>query len=809
MSNRARRAFRQLLGAREPLTTGVHVVAGLHEEVTIRRDAWHIPHIEASNDDDAWYGLGWAQGQDRAWQLTSYQHVARGTLAELIGRKGLPVDRLNRRLGFHHHATIQFDAQPASTQAALTCFARGVTDGMTIGLGGKRPHELALLAAHPQPYTATDVLAVMLLFAFNLAANWDAELARFEVLTRDGRDALERVSPQPAAHLPVTTPVGATAGAVADRLAADLALLEGMVPFGGASNNWAVGARRSATGRPLLANDPHLPPSLPNPWYLAHVTTPEWAIAGACLAGAPGVIAGHNGHGAWGVTAGRTDAIDLFLEQVDGTRVREGDDWVQAQARTETFHVRGGRSVEEVVLTTARGPIVGPALDAAPDALSMAATWMHTTPVEGFLALPRAKTFADLQGAFRGWPMQLNIAWADTSGTIGWQLVGSLPRRRAGNGSLPLPGWLPDVGWADDTLDIPDLPFEIDPPIAALATANNPPVADAPGGPELGIDFADGYRLRAILDALTDRDDWTVEAMGDLQRSARNAAWADLRPFLLGPGSHAAVAASRSTGQHRAAAMAAAFAPDDRAAAVATARRLLAGFDGDTRGPGAAIFELATARLTQVAVAHLAPNAAAAMLGRSWSPLAEHGFMALQRTSHLVAMLQASVAPSDDAGGARPWPQAADAIEDALAWAVTTLTARRGPDPLTWAWEEVRPLWLRHPLGQTVKVLRGVVDIGPLPGAGDAHTISQATVVPLDPLANPLAIANLRMVVDVGDWSASRWALAGGQSGNPVSRHYADQVGPWLDGPGIPIPWAADEVAAAGRATLRLLPSQG
>ncbi|MFT5223007.1 MAG: penicillin amidase, partial [Glaciecola sp.] len=755
-------------------------VTGAGADVRIRRDRWHVPHIEAATSDDAWFGLGYAVGQDRAFQITSYQRVVRGTLSALAGKDGLPIDRFSRRVGFAHRAGKVLQAQDAQTRAALEAYARGATAGMTAGVP-VRPHELALLRGQVQEVTATDVVGVMLLFAFSLAANWDSELARLSVLVHDGEEALRKVSPSPDPRLPVTSPPGTLMGKVIDRLAGDMALLSEALPLEGASNNWALAGSRTASGKVLVANDPHLTASTPAYWYLAHVSTPDWSVAGASLVGAPSIVAGHNGHAAWSVTAGRTDSTDLFLEQIDGTRLRDEDHpdgWAQGVVRREVIEVRAalpGRpptSVIEEVLEGPRGPIIGPAIDGAPDAIAMSATWWDEQPVRGFLDLATARDFSDIQSAFATWPMHLNVVYGNDEGQIGWHLVGTLPIRRSGNGSVPLPGWKAGVGWRDTRLQGGDLPFEVDPAGGILATANNPPTVDSPGGHNLGVDFADAYRLQSIHAALDARHDWTVADVQSLQRQTVTGPWAQLAPHLLGADASGHPSAAR-------------------------AQRLLHDWDGDVRADSvaASIYELTLANLTVATVASVAPNSAHAMLGRSYTPLAEHAFMALQRTAQLVSLL------TERPAGWLDWNRA---ILDALGAAVDRLVKEHGEKEARWAWGRIRPASLRHVVSGSVSALAPIFDI-PIPTGGDTHSISPQTVVPIDPLGNPLAIANLRMVVDLGDVEASRFALAGGQSGNPCSPHYDDLVAPWL-GAGIPIPFSADAVNAAAVHTLRLVP---
>src|SRR5262249_51905360 len=269
-----------------------------------------------------------------------------------------------------------------------------------------------------------------------------------------------------------------TPSPVLDALAADLAALQEFLPRGGGSNNWAIAGSRTASGKPILASDPHLAPTAPAPWYLAHVRCPEREAAGAGFVGAPGFGIGHNGFAAWGVTAGLTDNTDLLLETLgpDGSSVREAEGtFSRCETAREVIRVKDGPDVTEDVLLTPRGPILTPILEDIPLAVSFRAVWLDPLPVEGFLGAVRARSFAEFRKPFEHWPFfPLNMLYADTAGTIGWQLVGQLPRRRGASGLIPVPADRPGVGW-DGLVPFDEMPFAENPERGFLATANNSP----------------------------------------------------------------------------------------------------------------------------------------------------------------------------------------------------------------------------------------------------------------------------------------------------------------------------------------------
>jgi penicillin amidase len=767
--------FRLLLGRRLPIVTGELESSGINRPVKIRRDRHNIPYVEAEEEEDVWYGLGFCHGQDRAFQLEGLLRMVRGTLAELVGPSGLQMDRLSRRIGFRYAAEQQLEALDGENRRMTEAYAQGATDGAKVGCR-QLAHEFALLRARPTPYRAADVLGVLQLMAFVLASNWDCELARLKILTADGPEALAALDPAYPEWLPVSSPPGALAGGAVDRLADDLAVFAAAVGPGGGSNNWAIAPSRTATGRAILANDTHMAPVLPPHYYLVHLRTPDWTVAGASFVGTPAFPAGHNDTAAWGVTNGLVDNTDLFIEQIgpDGRSVREGDGFVPCETRLETIQVKGGRPIEEKVLVTPRGPIIGPALEGEVGAISMHATWLDPRPVNGLLRSHHARSFEEFRRAFEDWPaLSLNMVYADASGTIGWQLVGEPLRRRKGWGTIPLPGWEPGVGWDDTPLPFDEMPHLADPDNGFVATANNQPTREG-DSPFLGVDWIDGYRLARIVEVLEARQDWDLAGVRALQMDQQSLPWRELCDILLAvPGG---------------------------ADEVRQALSVLKAWDGlvVADSPAATIFQFFLSELDRRIVEAKAPRAAQWVLGRGFAPLFAKSMLSMRRVGHVVRLVR----EQPEGWFERPWHEEMAAAFTAV---IRMLRERYGTDPERWAWGRVRPLTLRHSVGERAPLDR-VFNLGPLACGGDANTVSQAAVDPADPTANPLAIPNLRMVVEVGNWDETWFALAGGQSGNPLSPHYDDLLPLWQRGAGVPIAWSPTKVEEATRTVLRLVP---
>ncbi|MEN8239149.1 MAG: penicillin acylase family protein, partial [Actinomycetota bacterium] len=652
----------------------------------------------------------------------------------------------------------------------------GTYQGATVG-SSKVAHEFVLLKGEPTPYEAADVLGLMKLMPFLLASNWETELMRYKMLTEDGPEALMALDPTYPEWLPATVPVGRAAGAAIDRLADDLERFTSTVGKGGGSNNWAIAGSRTESGRPIVANDPHLAPSHPSHWYLARVSTPRWQVAGATLLGAPGFPVGFNENGAWGVTAGLTDNTDLFLEEIgpDGASVRVGDAFVPCTVHREQIDVKGGESVVEEVLETPHGPIIGPALADNEAAVAMRAVWLDPLPVRGMLDLHGAASVHEIRDAYREWPaLPLNVVSGCTSGDIAWQLVGDAPIRKTGSGTLPMAGWDPDSGWMDQTVGIDDLPGAVNPEVGFIATANNKPLQGDEGA-FIGYDFIDGYRVARITERLAERDDWTLESVGELQIDRTPIPWREIRDTVL-------VVESDDANASR-------------------AIEMLRGWDGvaGIDSAAASVYEFFVVNMARRAMYAKAPTTAEWALGKGLCALNPESGVFTRRTGHLSALLRSQ----PDGWFAHGW---GGEIVAALAETVEQLVDLRGPDTSAWAWGTVRPLTFKHPVGEK-KPMDKVFNLGPFPWGGDANTISQAAVSFLDPSANSSFVASMRMAVEVGDWDTNRFVLPGGQSGNPMSPHYADQLDLYREGGAITIAWSAEKLATAVVNTLEVRPA--
>lgn len=655
----------------------------------------------------------------------------------------------------------------------IEAFLEGIAAGFHYGLD-RLPFEFLLFRTDPHPWDAADALALVKFLSFVLASNWTSELVRLRLLLDDGADALRALDPLFVEPVPMLPQQVERVKQWVTQLTSDLDQFARILSTG-ASNNWVIAGSRTKSGRPLLANDPHWSPLLPSFWYLAHVETPNWALAGATLIGTPAFLTGHNGFAAWGVTAGLSDNTDLILEELgpDGTSVREGEHFVRCTLHNEAIHIRGRGAVNDLVVETRRGPIISPALRQVPWALSLRAVWLDPLPVQGLLAMHRVRSFQDLEAVFTEWPhLPLNIVYADCSGTIGWLLAGTVPRRRGTSGLFPTLGWETPDPWID-YLPATALPRVVNPPEGFFASANNPPPLSDPSL-SVGADYLDSFRLLRITSELARRSDWDLDAVLNLQLDVYSLPWEAFRSHLghLCPSSPLAQAA----------------------------RQLLQEWDGflTAQSAAATIFELLVHRLCQIIAQAYAPTGWRWAIGAGFHDLTGGTNWGVRRIAHLLRSL--TLDPPERLGD--DWGEILSRTFEEVA---EELMRHYGADPRNWAWGKARPLWLTHPLA-VAPLLKQILNRGPFAVGGDANTVNAAGVSAHDPLGPVEFISSLRFAVELGQWDQARVILAGGQSGHPFSPHYDDLLALWLEGKTIPLAWSTSVVERLTVSRLELCP---
>jgi len=721
-----------------PQLDGVATVVGIEGEAEILRDEAGVPFIRAASERDAMFALGWVHAQDRFTQMELMRRLGSGRLSEIVGATALESDRFMRTLGIRRLAEGDADTLGDPARAAAEAYAAGVNAWIE-GRQGSLPWELALLRVRPEPWLVADSMVWARLMGLRLSGDWGNELLRARL------GAV--LSPERLASLWPPYPAdGATSIAA-------LGLADAADP-GGGSNIWAVSGAHTASGKPILANDPHLGLGVPNLWYLAHIEAPGFLRAGATVPGVPFHVLGHNGRLAWGMTTTHGDTADLFVERLvadaPGRYVTPDGD-AAFETREETIGVRFGEAETLRVRATRHGPVISDVLRGgpytAPDsvlALASAALQPGNRAAGAVYDIAAAADAGRAAAAtVRFDSPQQNIAFADADGSIGMVAAGLVPVRRSGeSATTPAPGWDGTHDWTG-FVPVSGMPRVIDPPQGRIVNANNR-VAPDDHPWFLGRSWDLPYRAaraEALLDA-TPRH--TVEDSRRMQMDRVSPEVADLLPRMLALVQPA----------------------DDLTRAIA----LLRGWDGDMarERPEPLIY---TAWVRNMHRALFADD-----LGRQFDAWWRH------RPLVLANALSGDGGWCDDVTTPERETCAAHA-EAALRGTLADLAVVHGDDPADWRWGDAHRANFRHAAFGRVPVLSTLLNLRIGTGGGD-FTLDRAGMDfddPDDPFGQVHG-AGFRAVYDLADLDASLFSLAVGQSGNPFSPHYDDQLETWRDG---------------------------
>ena len=767
-------------GRSHPRVDGRREVDGLAAPLAIVRDRFGVPHVLAGSEADAIFGQGFVQAQDRLFQLELFRRAGAGRLAEVAGARALDADRFARRLGLAGRADDDLASCGAAERELLEAFARGVNAG--IGSLRALPPEFAVLRTTPEPWRPEHSLLLGRLLMLGFASNWDAELERERLVAALG--------PERAALLDVAYPADAatttghpSAGASERLLAAYEATAVAGMPTHGASNAWALSGARTRSGAPLLACDPHLRAGVPGLFHVVHVAGGGLDVIGADVPGLPGVIIGHNREVAWGVTAGLADVSDCYVEELDPDdpeRYRTPQGWQRGTVRVERIAVRGAASVEETVLETRHGPVIGPVLPGQDRAIALRSTALEGGETVGpLLDANRARDVAEFEAAVGRWPgATFNFVFAGRAGSIGYRMGGSIPRRARGAGLLPQDG--ARSPGPPEPLPGEEMPRALDPPGdgggGAVVSANQ-----APGGPhELGEEWCAPYRADRIAELLAARDEHTVASMQAIQLDLFNAGLVELRDLLLARDGVAGASIDPGV------------------------RAVLAGWDGQSHAGsvGAAIMQTVYSEATAALVARVAGPEADLVLGKGLgAPVGEESRFHYHLQGRIVAALVEAAAPwcDDEADRDR-------VLRAATARALEELRDRLGTNVEAWRWGALHVQRRPHPL-DGIPGLGRSFSLGPFAMPGDVNTVWQGGYTPYGgPGAQGGFFPVYRQVLDLGRWDRSTFHLPAGNSGIPGHPQYDDCVREFLEGRQRPLLYSAEAVHANTAHTLVLDP---
>jgi penicillin amidase len=837
-----------------PDQAGELKLAGLSAPVTIYRDQYGIPQLYARTSADLFKAQGYVHAQDRFWEMDFRRHVTAGRLAELFGKDQVSTDAFLRTMGWRRVAEAELPLLAPGTRAALDAYADGVNAWIQAnggsGANGGKSLEYTLLGLTNsgytvEPWTAVDSLAWLKAMAWDLKGNYSAEIGR-AVLFASGlsREQLDQLYPAypyeknrpivaggavvngafdaKAISTPSLPGTGESAPArlwsdVAPALTAldsaidQLPQLMGNGSSGIGSNSWVIGGSLTTTGKPLLANDPHLSPSMPGIWYQIGLHCEcEFNVEGFSFSGVPGVVIGHNDRIAWGFTNLDPDVTDLYLEKVDGDRVFDGTTWTDVTKRDEVIKVAGGPAVTITVRSTKHGPLLSdrsgdlltiahnPSYDASGAPLAKASPvpsstvdasapgvpaiarqspyavalrWTALDPGrtgDAIFLLNKAANWTDFRAAAAQFevPAQ-NMIYADVDGNIGYQSPGRVPIRDKGDGTWPALGWDPAYDWKG-FVPFAELPSVYNPDDGWVVTANQAVI-----GPQyqhlLTRDWSYGFRSQRIMDMIRDRASRgkiSAEDIRQMQFDNRNAMAADVVKALDGVRSSLPAPASML------------FSWD---------------FQQNADSAPAALYNVFWRNLMKRTFDELPADRQPSGSDRWW--------VVVQN------LLDQPRSPWWDVVST-PTVEDRDAIfVQSMKDAVQELTDRFGADSAKWQWGSLHTLEL-------VNATFGKSGIGPIEwlfnrgpeGTAGGGAIVNATGWTASAGYQVDAVPSMRMIVDLSNMDNSRWVQLTGNSGHAFHPNYLDQFELWRTGQNFAMPWTRPVIAAGARETLTLAP---
>jgi penicillin G amidase len=699
-----------------PQTSG-ELAAPITARATVARDALGVPHISAASWEDAIFLQGYVTAQDRMWQMDGLRRLAAGELAEVIGPSALDQDRESRRLRLSRIAEAQAKTLAPETKAIFAAYARGVNYYLETHRGNL-PLEFTLLNYHPRPWRIEDTLLAALQMYRTLTTSWPEEIRKLHML--------EKGDPHKVDFLyPVRTGTEVAPG----------------------SNAWAVSGAHTASGKPILAGDPHLEWSIPSPWYLVQLKggDPDAGlnVTGAALPGIPAVIVGHNRHIAWSVTNLEFDVQDLYKEQIDAQtgRYQVNGQTRQAVLERDWIGVKGQKPLQSDTWLTAHGPVF---LNDGGQNYSLRWSAAETASLEfPFLALDRAGNWEEFNQALRRYsgPGQ-NFVYADVDGNIGYHAAGVLPNRQGCRGDVPADGATNSCEWSG-AIPYDDLPQVFNPQSGVIVSANQNPFPEdyryaVNGG------FAPPYRAREIRTLLSQHDKWRPEEMLGVQK--------DVYSDYLHSLAHQVVQAwdkhPNSSGQVR------------------DAAELLRNWNGQMEKNSAAPL---IAALLDTELRKAAAKAAASGAESEYA-------------ARLAPVVIERLLRERPPGWFKDYDEL---LVDSLAAAVSAGEKMQGSNVAKWDYGQSIELRLVHPVGGQLPVIGRYFDIGPVPMSGSSSSIKQITQR-LGP--------SLRMVIDLANLDQSQANIVTGESGHVLSKHYKDQWSAYYGGTSFPMQF--DKVTA-------------
>uniref|UniRef100_B1XUE3 Peptidase S45 penicillin amidase n=1 Tax=Polynucleobacter necessarius subsp. necessarius (strain STIR1) TaxID=452638 RepID=B1XUE3_POLNS len=768
-------------------TSGKRTIRSLGDSIAITFDEVDIPHIKAKSQADAYFALGYLHATERSWQMEMNRRIASGRLSEILGNDTVKIDRFVRTLGIKRAAEHQFDRYPVFAKRLLQAYADGVNAG-NAQLGWALPVEYFLTGSKPGHWSPTDSVAWMLMIAYDLGGNWHKELQRLELSQYLSTKQVWEVTPphepgEPVSNMdfsklykeikvfnPAPGPVEARPQNLSATELSQLEHLGGKDGIG--SNNWALSGKLSSTGKPLLANDPHLGLSAPAIWYFAHLEAPGLNIIGGTLPGIPAVVLGRTEKYAWSFTNTGPDVQDLYIEQIDEKNpgmYRGPDGPLPFKVHQEIINIKDAPFLTFLVKETRHGPVISDSHARAKRAIdtnrfALALRWtaldVENQSVAGLLEMNRAADLDQFKQALRKnyAPMQ-NVVMADTEGNIAYQAAGVAPKRLLHHGLYgvaPAPGWEKQYDW-NGYVPYEQLPSSNNPDQGWIATANQKILSANDPNPLTG-DWDLPTRYHRIVDLIKSKNVHTFEDMKTMQGDTLSLAATPLLDlFKSSQSSHPLYAKAMEIGRS---------------------------FDGDMKinSAGALIFNAWADQLTRNLFSRL-------------GYLFTENYGTRNYRSPLLNQVQNPNSPWCDDTKTEKTETCLESSNLALDKALDYLSKEYGDDPKTWTWGKAHIAISEHRPFSKVPLLGDFFNIKtPFPGDSFSINVGRLELLQSKNPYETLQAPSLRTVYDLSDLEKSAFIYQAGQSGWVQSKLYRNMNSLWANNEYLPLQMKSEKI---------------
>ncbi len=737
-----------------PKMKGKIVLNGLNQEVRIVIDTWGVPHIFALNEKGLFFACGFMHASERMWQMELTRRAGSGKLSEIFGKAALERDRYMRGFGLGEAARRDFEKLSPKMKELVVSYS----DGINSWMDSRRlnwPTEFLILRHRPQPWTPLDSFIIKEVMALLLCPDFRSEVIRGNLVKKLGAEKAFQILEEGIPFPPPPT----EETAISDEFP--------VIPFQG-SNNWVISGSRTESGKPLLANDPHLEISLPPIWYEIHLNSPEVNAIGVSIPGVPHVIIGHNESIAWGLTNSAADVQDLYIEKLNdsGDMYLDNGEWKPVFKRKEQIKVKGRKKADEIEISwTERGPIISPLIIKSQSPISLRWTIYEGGEImESLYLLNRAQNWKEFKAALKLFdaPSQ-NFAYADKDGNIGCYLSGKIPLRSPVSALFPYPGWKEDGRWTG-FLDEEKKPHLFNPEEGIVVTANNKIIPD--GFPYyVSFDWDAPFRAERIRELLLQKEKHSIDSFKIIQNDVYTKKGELVLRVL-----------------------------EEVEGVSGNIQEALNGIKrwdlNMSAGKEPALFE--------VFMDFFHEEVFKDELGEDFDDF-DSSFR--RKKAGLLRILSNSSSSWFDKVGTPSVETRDEIVMASLERALEWLEGNYGSSE-NWDWMNIHSIRFQHALGEVP--LFKFFNRGPYPVDGNAFSVRSS----FGPGYGTSSGASFRQIIDLSDWKNSICVITSGQSGSFLSRFYDDQIPLWLEGEYHPMLFDSESIEANSFGTLKLTPSE-